>query len=237
MAREKVTEKGKRGKKKVWIVLLIAAVLAALVLLLISCGNSGSQAEPEESPEAEIAEPEATEVPKVIVEPETETATPTPGSSAEPAETGSKERDDGRGESRNGDAASNTGSNENGADENREEPPAEEKHEHHWQPVYVTIHHEEKSHVETVIVTPAWDEEVMQWETVCAVCGMRGADVPDHILWDHDGVGHYYSEQVPTGEVIHHDAVTEQRVVIDSPAYDEEVIDHYTCTCGQRKPA
>jgi hypothetical protein len=44
----------------------------------------------------------------------------------------------------------------------------------------------------------------------------------------------YSVEKVKTGTK-HHDAVTETVYVVDQAAYDEQVIDHYECSCGATK--
>ena len=44
------------------------------------------------------------------------------------------------------------------------------KHQHDFEPVYKTVHHDEAGHYETVEV-PAWDETVQRRHQVCFVCG------------------------------------------------------------------
>lgn len=58
-----------------------------------------------------------------------------------------------------------------------------------------------------------------------------------HHTDDHDGNGSYGSIPVETGNTIHHDEVSERQWIIDTPAYDEQVIVGYRCSCGQEKIA
>ena len=90
--------------------------------------------------------------------------------------------------------------------------------------------------METVTVQPAWDEEVMgESMAVCSSCGFAASDtgaIYDHIWDTHDGNAGYSVVPIVV-DTIHHDAVTEQQVVVDSPAWDEEVISAYVCSCGE----
>lgn len=217
-------EKNQNKKKKTAItIILIAVLIAALALIAVACSlTNGGTAEPEETPSpAESAAPSAQPGGKTETSPKPETtakpaATAAPETTAAPAETG----------------GTNTGTTNTGSTGNQDK---EDEHQHSWQAVYTTVHHDEVGHYETVTVQAAWDEEEMVWETICNVCGRRGGDVPFHIMDDHDGNGSYHSEQVPTGNVIHHEAVTEQKWVVDSPAFDEQVVSHYICACGQTR--
>lgn len=219
-------ENQNKKKKTAITIILIAVLIAALALVAVACSFTGSQAEePEESASpTESAEPaDASPKPASTAKP---AATAAPASTAAPGETGST------GVTNTGSTGStNTGSTDT-ANGNQDK---EEEHQHSWTPVYTTVHHEESGHYETVTIQAAYDEQEMMWETVCNVCGRRGGDVPEHIIWDHNNEGSYHSEQVPTGNVIHHDAVTEQKWVVDSPSYDEQVISHYVCSCGQTR--
>lgn len=107
-------------------------------------------------------------------------------------------------------------------------------HQHNWQPVYKTVHHDEVGHYETVVVQAAWDEPVFESHAICSGCGAWIDNNLDHIF-DCGEYGSGYSvHEVQTGTV-HHDAVTEQRWIVDTPAYDEQVITGYKCSCGQEK--
>ena len=70
---------------------------------------------------------------------------------------------------------------------------------------------------------------------ICSICGAGFGDAgaaAAHLAGAHKSEGSYYQGSIPVGS-IHHDAVTEQQVVVDSPAWDEEVISAYVCSCGE----
>lgn len=213
-------DKRKSGMKRAGIIVLIAVMLVILIALLFAFRGKRSSTAPEESPKPVIEEagsvaPAASIEPEASSTPETDEKTER---DPEPVETDSND------------------SSESEQESKQEESPAEEGHEHLWRPIYTTVHHEEKSHIETVTVRAAWDEEVYGSEAaVCCSCGFFTSDANamlEHIREAHDGNAGYSMQPVLT-EVIHHDAVTEPRVVVDSPAWDEEVISHYICSCGE----
>ena len=59
-------------------------------------------------------------------------------------------------------------------------------------------------------------------------------EIGEHILLEHNGGTTYYVDSIKAGST-HHDAVTETVYVVDQAAYDEQVIDHYECSCGATK--
>lgn len=102
--------------------------------------------------------------------------------------------------------------------------PAQPAHTHTW------VHVDATGHNETVTIQAAWDEEVPVYENVeHSICNQCGTDITgfaaEHIA---DGImtgtcWAYHSEwkYEQTGtQIVHHDAVTENRWVQDSPAYD-----------------
>lgn len=126
--------------------------------------------------------------------------------------------------------------------------PQNPVHTHGWEPVYKTVHHDEVGHYETMTVKDAWDEEITEGVTVCNGCGMEFTtteyglgDEPvnaagNHIMdADFDSNCDSYHTFTRTINTIHHPAVTEQKYIVDKAAYDEQVIDHYECTCGATK--
>ncbi len=121
---------------------------------------------------------------------------------------------------------------------------SETEHKHNWVEQSHVVHHDATGHYEDVIVQEAWDEPVYGtvWKVICNGCG---ADITNCII-DHTksqvlagnlACGGY--SEVPFDEVvdyIHHDAVTEQKWVEDSSAYNETVVDGYKCSsCGATK--
>jgi len=122
-------------------------------------------------------------------------------------------------------------------------------HTHNFNiPVYTTKHHDEVGHMETVTIE-AWEEpvEVTEYVQVCNTCkktfGPTEYGSPDNALdalgihqWeDSPNCAGYHSEKITYTYYVHHDAGTEQKYVVDTPAYDEQVITGYTCSCGATK--
>ena len=120
-------------------------------------------------------------------------------------------------------------------------PPSE--HTHSWSPVFSTVHHDAVTEQQWIIDTPAtpgWDEETTVYTAVCK-CGEEFSSIQ---AWqshcssffdtpqenDHAS---YSSYQKPvtthhpgTAEVGHYETVTV------TPAWDEQILDHYVCSCG-----
>ena len=127
--------------------------------------------------------------------------------------------------------------------------PQNPVHTHGWNPVYRTVHHDAVGHNENVVVKDAWDEEKLYTVVVCNQCGAEFSELNYNSFegaveawavhsadsWDIGGNCDNYRNDVRIINTIHHPAVTEQRYVIDKAAYDEQVIDHYECTCGATK--
>lgn len=133
-------------------------------------------------------------------------------------------------------------------------------HTHNWIPITQTIHHpaetrqEDQGHYETVVDEPAWDEEVTDFDNICITCYNRSGEVirlhsqeevRAHINYHSsigDSSGNYGWKEFPTGEVIHHEAVTHQEWVSNivtvtvKEAWDEVVTVGYQCSeCGATK--
>lgn len=126
--------------------------------------------------------------------------------------------------------------------------PAEQVpvHEHVWEPIYETIHHEAEGHYETVVIQEAWDEvvEEVEWHTQCDACGAILDNMSDDELYEHikahmlAGQGSTYGDRkvVVGTTTTHHEAVTEQQWVEDKAAYDETITTGYKCSsCGAQK--
>jgi hypothetical protein len=122
--------------------------------------------------------------------------------------------------------------------------PTTTAHVHSWVPVTKTVHHDattrqvwvvdqaaydetvvvtpaydeqvlaQAAYDETVVVTPAYDEPVYDWQQVCNVCGYvfpigtSGDDIVYHETVDPGCGGGYHAIQVQVG-TNHHDAVTQ----------------------------
>ena len=81
----------------------------------------------------------------------------------------------------------------------------------------------EQGHYETVVVKPAWDEEVTEILDVCHNCGHIVTSPEDWIAHSKQNINcsSYGSKEVT--HIIHHEAVTEQKWVVDVPAHIEIV--------------
>ena len=103
--------------------------------------------------------------------------------------------------------------------------PTPTQHQHTW------VHVDATGHNETVVVQAAWDEQVPVYEEKArSICNQCGADITD-CCDEHMEAGmlagtcwgwHVDYIRVQTGtKTVHHDAVTEQRWVQDTPAYEQ----------------
>lgn len=109
-----------------------------------------------------------------------------------------------------------------------DEADDENAHEHEWQVVYETVHHDAVTHTETV--EPVYEEQTT-YHTVCNECKeIIDGEAAQHIReTGHSG----YSTNVPiTDTVLVSDGYTEE--VVDTPAYDEQVATELVCpVCGE----
>lgn len=236
----------KKNGKKIAIIVIIAVLLAAAVILCVLLPTSPAAPDESTAPteSADPASPDSSKPgstkpdtkPSASASPEASAAPAEIAAPAQPGNTGSGSQTvpgQTGGSTGNQTSGTQTGGNTQSGNQNSNST----EHQHSWQPVYKTVHHDEKGHYDTVVVQAAWDEEKLRYTDVCNVCGYQGSNVADHI-WDaHDGAGSYHNEGFPTGEYIHHDEVTELRWIVDTPAYDEQVVAGYKCSCGQEKLA
>lgn len=133
---------------------------------------------------------------------------------------------------------------------------SEPAHVHQWVEQTTLVHHDAVTHTEKVEVTPAWDEEKVTY--VCSGCG-QSFDSKEACQQHIDdakaaaGSGSSSSSSSSSSgssstspcasasvqekkDIIHHDAVYEDKVVVDTPAWDETVITGYVCSgCGATK--
>ena len=130
----------------------------------------------------------------------------------------------GNGHVTNTNAGSNPAPNTNnsGGNTSGNPTPAPTQHQHTW------VHVDATGHNETVVVQAAWDEQVLVYGNVAhAICNQCGADITSdpwgHLEANIETCWAYHTEYVQTQtgtQTVHHDAVTEQRWVQDTPAYD-----------------
>ena len=158
---------------------------------------------------------------------------------------------------------SNSGNNNNGSSSGNgnTSTPDTPSHTHNWKPVYTTVHHKAVTHDEDrwVVDKAAWDEAVYVYMEVCnnskpdsknpcERCRRLGIGKYAYStlqeLQEHqnecldDGGGCMFSSTVKMlDHYIHHDEEGhyETVTIVDKEAWDEQVIDHYECDCGETK--
>lgn len=110
---------------------------------------------------------------------------------------------------------------ENAANNNVVEQPSAQKEK---KPIYQTVHYDATGHWETQIISEAYDDPQFEERVVGISSGHIYNSVSDFINnRDLYGDGNYTVTEVQVGSV-HHDAVTTQVWVEDSPAHDEQVL-------------
>lgn len=110
---------------------------------------------------------------------------------------------------------------ENTANNNAVQQPSVQKEK---KPVYQTVHYDATGHWETQVISEAYDDPQFERRIVGISSGHIYDSADDFIengsLY---GDGNYAVREVQVGSV-HHDAVTTQVWVEDSPAHDEQVL-------------
>ena len=143
-------------------------------------------------------------------------------------------------------SSNNTGSSSNGSTGGNT-TNKEETHTHNWIPITSVVHHEEQGHYEKILVSEAWTEEVPIYEDkevmICNDCGveLNASNCYDHVE-NHllnGGKGSWREEwkKVQVGSnKINHDAIYQDKWIIDKAAWDETVTTGYKCSgCGETK--
>lgn len=159
----------------------------------------------------------------------------------------------------NGSSSSDNGSNSAPSEaETKPSTPNAPSHEHNWEPVYETVHHDAVTREEQVWVVDkdAWDEPVYTKYYVCIQCdrGMcehcREKGIEENEFISGDALDeHQYAcldeggrcsssttRKKITGYT-HHDEEGhyETQTVTVSKAYDEQKLVGYKCSCGETK--
>lgn len=116
-------------------------------------------------------------------------------------------------------------------------------HEHVYNiPVTQKVHHDAVTKTETVTVVDqqAYDEPIYESHQVCKVCSKdfgKGENATVEAINHSVETGHsYHSTSVKVGTK-HHDAITHQetKIIVVTPAHEEEKITGYRCSCGKAK--
>ena len=138
------------------------------------------------------------------------------------------------GSSSNSNSSNNTGGNSTSGSTGGNTSNKEESHTHNWVPITSVIHHDEQGHNEKILVSEAWTEEVPIYEDKeVMICNDCGAELNASNCYDHvenhllsGGKGSWREEwrkvQVGTNK-INHDAVYEDKWVVDKAAWDEKI--------------
>lgn len=123
-------------------------------------------------------------------------------------------------------------------------------HTHNWMPITNVVHHEEQGHYENILISEAWTEEIPIYEErevlICNDCGaditnLSEDDFQNHVFGhlENGGKGSWSTDyrQVQVGtNKINHDAVYENKWVVDKAAWNETVTTGYKCSsCGETK--
>lgn len=155
----------------------------------------------------------------------------------------------------NNNSGNNSGSSSGNGNTSTPDTPS---HTHNWKPVYKTVHHEAVTHKEDrwVVDKAAWEEAVTKLVYICKNCRLGNCDRCKSlgiINYEYDSKDALYSHQDPCLEdggscsfwsterrvehYIHHDEEGhyETITIVDKEAWDEPVIDHYECDCGETK--
>lgn len=110
---------------------------------------------------------------------------------------------------------------ENTTNNNAVEQPSQQKEK---KPIYQTVHYDATGHWETQVISEAYDDPQFEERVVGIQSGHIYNSSSDFIEnGDLYGDDNYTLRQVQVGS-IHHDAVTTQVWVEDSPAHDEQVL-------------
>lgn len=157
----------------------------------------------------------------------------------------------------------NNSGNNNGSNGNTSTPDTP-SHTHNWKPVYGSpIHHEAVTHDEDrwVVDKAAWDEKQVKYIEICLTCkagfcerckrlGITNfeygskeelhrhqKECQDDVLENGGDSYCYRSTYREEVSYIHHDEEGhyETVTIVDKEAWDEQVIDHYECDCGETK--
>lgn len=150
------------------------------------------------------------------------------------------------GSSSNSNSSNNTGGSSTSGSTGGNTSNKEESHTHNWVPITSVVHHDEQGYNEKILVSEAWTEEIPIYEDKeVAICNGCGADITNnptehnmnHMLNGEKGGWHTEWKQVQVGtNKINHDAVYEDKWVVDKAAWDETVTTGYKCSsCGATK--
>lgn len=141
------------------------------------------------------------------------------------------------------DKSNSSSSNGTNSTNNSSGSVSKPSHEHVYRiPVTQKVHHDAVTKTETfaVVDQAAYDEPIYESHQVCKVCGKdfgKGENATVEAINHSVETGHsYHSTSIKVGTK-HHDAITHQetKTIVVTPAYDEEKVTGYRCSCGKTK--
>lgn len=175
---------------------------------------------------------------------------------------GGSDNNGGNNNNNNNDSGNNSGSSsDNNGNTSTPDTPS---HTHNWKPVYGSpIHHEAVTHDEDrwVVDKPAWDEKQRYYVYICLQCKNNMCKRCEDLgitQYEYSSIDELRRHQYPCQDdcvdnnkeggcvnssseerinYIHHDEEGhyEKVTITDKEAWDEPVIDHYECDCGETK--
>ena len=180
------------------------------------------------------------------------------GSSSNGGSSGNNGSDNNGGNNNNNNNDSGNNSGSSSGNNGNISTPDTPSHTHNWKPVYGSpIHHKAVTHDEDrwVVDKPAWEEKQVKYIEICKHCRsgscercaklgitkfeydtVEELDRHQYECLDEGGscFSSTYREDVT---YIHHDEEGhyETVTIVDKEAWDEPVIDHYECDCGETK--
>lgn len=208
-------------------------------IIFIGCGSNTEETENTEvikvTEDSEVAESIKTTEPEVTVEnTDTQAQENTQATtSTEPAKTNNNS-----GSSNKGTTASSNKSGSTSSSGNTSSKPA---HQHNWKAVYRTVHHDAVTHTED----QGYYEDRGYNRTVisCKTCGATFTSMSDleahknvsREMYPDDDSKWHVGSVTKTEWVSNNVWVSNIVTVTDNPAWDEQVLDHYECSCGATK--
>lgn len=186
------------------------------------------------------------------------------GGSSNSSSGGGSDSDNNGGNNNNNNSNSGNNNNGSSSGNGNTSTPDTPSHTHNWKPVYGSpIHHKAVTHDEDrwVVDKAAWVEEQKYCVYVCLQCKYHeckrcaelgitqyeyasSAELDEHQYPCQDDCvdnnkegGCISSSSVEKTKYIHHDEEGhyETITIVDKEAWDEQVIDHYECDCGETK--
>lgn len=186
------------------------------------------------------------------------------GSSSNGSSTGNNGSDNNGGNNNNNNNNSGNNSGSSSDNNGNTSTPDTPSHTHNWKPVYGSpIHHEAVTHDEDrwVVDKTAWDEKQRYYVYICLQCKNNMCKRCEDLgitQYEYSSIDELRRHQYPCQDdcvdnnkeggcvnssseerinYIHHDEEGhyEKVTITDKEAWDEPVIDHYECDCGETK--